>query len=62
MRDAILDHAASEDIHARALEPKRLVLYAEADHSLVQAASELEELLAEWLPAVAGNGPITSRN
>lgn len=49
MRDGVLDHAASEDIHARALEPKRIVLYAEADHSLSQAAVEVEELLASWL-------------
>jgi alpha/beta superfamily hydrolase len=57
MRDGILDHAASEDIHARAADPKRLVLYAEADHSLNQAAVDLEELLASWLPATAGRAP-----
>jgi pimeloyl-ACP methyl ester carboxylesterase len=61
MRDGVLDHAASEDIHARALEPKRLVLYAEADHSLSQNAADLEELLAEWLPSVAC-GPSPARN
>jgi fermentation-respiration switch protein FrsA (DUF1100 family) len=61
MRDGILDHAASEDIHARASEPKRLVLYAEADHSLMQCAPQLEELLAEWLPSVTA-GPALSRN
>ena len=61
MRDGILDHAASEDIHTRALEPKRLVLYAEADHSLKQNAADLEELLAEWLPSVVG-GPAPGRN
>ena len=52
-----LDHAASEDIHARALEPKRLVLYAEADHSLNEAAADLEELLAAWLPATVASTP-----
>jgi dienelactone hydrolase len=62
MRDNILDHAASEDIHARAAEPKRLVLYAEADHSLAQAAGELEELLASWLVTMAGGAPPISRN
>lgn len=62
MRDGILDHAASEDIHARALEPKRLVLYAEGDHSLAQCAEDLEELLAAWLPGVAGRGPVIGRN
>jgi len=62
MRDGVLDYAASEDIHARALEPKRLVLYAEADHSLTQAAGDLEELLASWLVEVAGSTPPISRN
>jgi hypothetical protein len=61
MRDGILDHAASEDIHSRAVEPKRIVLYAEADHSLSQCAEQLEELLAEWLPSVT-RGPATTRN
>ena len=61
MRDGVLDHAASEDIHARAAEPKRLVLYAEADHSLDQCAAALEDLLAEWLPSVTA-GPAVSRN
>lgn len=61
MRDGILDHAASEDIHARAVEPKRLVLYAEADHTLSQCAEQLEELLAEWLPSVT-RGPAPARN
>lgn len=62
MRDGVLDHAASEDIHARALEPKRLVLYAEADHSLNQAAGDLEELLAAWLPATVASRPAIGQN
>jgi len=62
MRDGILDHAASEDIHARALEPKRLVLYGEADHTLTQAAADLEELLASWLPDVVGATPAFGLN
>jgi hypothetical protein len=62
MRDAVLDHAASEDIHSRAHEPKRLVLYADADHSLVQSASDLEELLASWLVETTGAAPPISRN
>ena len=57
MRDGVLDHAASEDIHARALEPKRLVLYAEADHSLNQAAADIEELLATWLAETVATRP-----
>ncbi len=62
MRDGVLDHAASEDIHARALEPKRLVLYAEADHSLTQAAADLEELLASWLAETVSARPAVGRN
>jgi fermentation-respiration switch protein FrsA (DUF1100 family) len=62
MRDGVLDHAASEDIHARAMEPKRLVLYADADHSLVQSADDLDELLGSWLVEMVGSGPPISRN
>jgi hypothetical protein len=62
MRDGVLDHAASEDIYARALDPKRLVLYAEADHSLNQAAADLEELLATWLPETAASRPAIGLN
>ncbi len=62
MRDTVLDHAASEDIHARAAEPKRLVLYAEADHSLNQSAKDLEELLATWLPQVVHRTPAFGSN
>lgn len=62
MRDGVLDHAASEDIHARAAEPKRLVLYADADHTLSQAAADLEELLASWLPTVVSHTPAVGRN
>ncbi len=62
MRDGILDYAASEDINARAAEPKRLVLYAEADHMLGQSAADLDELLAAWLPEIAGGRPAVSSN
>jgi alpha/beta superfamily hydrolase len=50
MADNILSHEASEDIYRRAVEPKRIVLYADAGHSLIQAKDALDELLAEWLP------------
>ena len=50
MADTILSHEASEDIFRRALEPKRMVLYADAGHSLIQARDELDALLVEWLP------------
>ncbi len=62
MRDGVLDYSASEDIHARAVEPKRLVLYAESDHSLVQDAGALEDLLAVWLPEAVGNVPPAGLN
>jgi len=62
MCDGILDHAASEDIHARAAEPKRLVLYADADHTLAQSAGDLEDLLAGWLPEIAARTPAVGRN
>lgn len=51
MSDTILSHEASEDIYRRALEPKRIVLYAEAGHSLIQAKDRIDELLSDWIPA-----------
>jgi len=58
MADTILSHEASEDIYRRAEEPKRIVLYANAGHSLVQAKDQLDALMTEWLPALfAANGP-----
>lgn len=62
MRDHVLPHESSEDIHRRALEPKRLVLYPTADHVLAQAANDVEELLAEWIPETAGRAPAVGRN
>lgn len=52
--DGVLDCAASRDIYDRALEPKRLVLYDGADHTLLQCRDELFELLREWLTEIAG--------
>jgi hypothetical protein len=52
--DRVLDCAASRDIYERAQEPKRMVLYAGAGHSLRSHADELFELLAGWLRGVAG--------
>ena len=57
MSDSILSHEASEDIYRRALEPKRIVLYAEAGHSLIQAKERIDELLADWIPARLGGVP-----
>ena len=63
MEDSVLEHAASEDVYRRALEPKRLVLYADAGHSLIQAKEALTELLVEWIPArLAGARMETGRN
>lgn len=53
MEDVVLEATASETLYARAEEPKRLVLYAEADHSLNHCRAELEELLTDWIPVQA---------
>ena len=53
MDDQVLEATASETIYAWAQEPKRLVLYAGAGHSLVQCQAELYDLLSEWVPAHA---------
>ncbi len=58
MADTILDHEASEDIYRRALEPKRIVLFAEAGHSLMQAKDAIDTLLREWLPARLARTPM----
>ncbi|MBA4180103.1 MAG: phospholipase [Anaerolinea sp.] len=50
MADNVLSHEASEDIFRRANEPKRIVLYAEAGHSLFQAKDEVLSLLTGWIP------------
>jgi alpha/beta superfamily hydrolase len=50
MADTILSHEASEDIYARARDPKQLVLYPDAGHSLRGTEEQLDALLAEWIP------------
>ena len=52
--DRMLDCEASRDIYKRANEPKRLVLYEGAGHSLSSCADELFELLCDWLPETVG--------
>ena len=47
--DEVLDSEASEDIYRRAGEPKRLVVYGDAGHSLASVAEALDELLASWI-------------
>lgn len=49
--DQVLEATASETIYAWAEEPKRIVLYAGAGHSLVQCQADLYDLLTEWIPA-----------
>ena len=58
MADTILNHEASEDIYRRALEPKRIVLYAEAGHSLIQAKDAIDALLLDWIPARLARTPM----
>jgi len=53
--DNILDCAASNEVYERALEPKRLVLYEGADHTLASCAEELFELLRGWLLEVTAD-------
>ena len=60
MADTILDSEASEDVYRRALEPKRLVLLAEAGHSLIQAKDEIDALLSDWIPARLAGDPMES--
>ncbi len=63
MEDSVLSHEASEDVYRRARQPKRLVLYAEAGHSLIQARDDLTRLLADWIPARLSGLPMeTGRN
>ncbi|WP_322795691.1 dienelactone hydrolase family protein [Tepidiforma sp.] len=57
MSDAVLSHEASEDIYRRAAEPKRIALFAEAGHSLIQAKDRIDALLADWLPAALAGTP-----
>lgn len=58
MSDSVLSHEASEDIYRRAREPKRIALFAEAGHSLIQIRDQLDLLLAEWLPPALAGTPL----
>jgi alpha/beta superfamily hydrolase len=50
-RDRILPPMASEVVHQLAGSHGELVVLADADHLLAEAADEVEELLVEWIPA-----------
>ena len=47
--DDVLDAEASQLIYDRALEPKRLVIYPETGHGLLEASDELFDLLLDWI-------------
>ncbi|HEU4754035.1 MAG TPA: alpha/beta hydrolase [Armatimonadota bacterium] len=49
--DEVLPPSCSEQVYARAGEPKELVLYPGARHGLDEAREELLDLLVRWLPA-----------
>ena len=53
--DTVLDRAASDDIFARAREPKRLAILSGADHGLDSHADEVRDLLSEFVSAHAGD-------
>jgi alpha-beta hydrolase superfamily lysophospholipase len=52
--DEILPDRCSRDIYARALEPKRLVLYPECRHGLDACRDALDQDLTAWLRGVTG--------
>jgi pimeloyl-ACP methyl ester carboxylesterase len=56
--DTILSHEASEDVFRRAPDPKHIVLYSDTGHSLIQAKSEIDALLAAWIPARLRGDPM----
>jgi pimeloyl-ACP methyl ester carboxylesterase len=56
--DAILSYAASEDIYARARDPKQIVLLEEDDHGFSRAPTLVGELVAGWLAARLAGEPM----
>jgi pimeloyl-ACP methyl ester carboxylesterase len=52
--DTVLLPAASEDIYARARQPKRLALIEGAGHALTECADDLTEMIEMFLLAMAG--------
>jgi len=55
--DEVLDRAASDDIFARALEPKRLVILEGTGHALAERATELQQLVGAFVVEHAGAAP-----
>lgn len=61
--DGVLNHEASEDVYRRASDPKQIVLYEGAGHSLMSVRDQIVDLLAEWIPArLAGEPMVSGRN
>ena len=58
--DEVLDSEASEDIYRRAAEPKQLVLYGDAGHSLGSVGEALDTLVASWIEARLSGEPMES--
>jgi pimeloyl-ACP methyl ester carboxylesterase len=57
MDDQVLEATAGQIIYDLAQEPKELVLYPGAGHSLVACKDELFELLLAWIGTNAGEAP-----
>ena len=55
--DEVLPASCSRDLHARAGEPKRLILYPGCRHGLDQCREALDRDLTAWLEEVLGLGP-----
>jgi pimeloyl-ACP methyl ester carboxylesterase len=53
--DVVLPYEASEDIHERAKQPKKLVLLEGAGHGLGEAKDDLLEMLEMFIVGIAGN-------
>lgn len=58
--DEVLDSEASEDIYRRAMDPKQLVLYGDAGHSLGTVADALDALVSSWIEARLLGEPMES--
>lgn len=58
--DEVLDSEASEDIFRRAADPKQLVIYGDAGHSLETVAEALDGLVASWVEARLLAEPVES--
>ena len=58
--DEVLDSEASEDIYRRAADPKQLVIYGDAGHSLGTVAEALDTLVSSWIEARLQGEPMES--